>query len=134
MSNARDFGDPVTLVYGHYMPDESYFTQLHRYKDEAYFEENRQVLLYTPDGNKEYRIVAAFETDDRNLLYQKDYTQPDVMQELLDWIEGQRGLEANVDMAGVDTADKLLVLSTCVQEVGGNGRLLVFAQLLDQEE
>ena len=56
------------------------------------------------------------------------------MQELLGWIEGQRGLEANVDMAGVDTADKLLVLSTCVQEVGGNGRLLVFAQLLDQEE
>ncbi len=131
MSNERDFSDHVTVIYGHYMPDESYFTQLHRYKSREYFDENRQVLLYTPLGNMEYEIIAAFETDNRNILYQKDYSQPTVKQELLDWVAGQQGEEACVNLDDVTTDDTFLVLSTCVQLVGGDGRLLVFARRLE---
>lgn len=129
MSNPDDFSAPVMVAYGHYMPDETYFTHLHRYKEAAYFDKNKEVLIHLPGSLIRYEIVAAFLTGNDNILYEKDYTNKEDMEELLSWIENQPE-GANLNMEGVTPKDRLLVLSTCTKE-GGDGRYLVVAKLVE---
>ncbi len=132
MSNAPDFSSPVTVAYGHYTPDETHFTQLHKYEDRDFFDTNKAVYVYTPGHQQTYEVVAAFLADDRNVLFQKDYSTPDGMQEFIDWMAGTRGLEANINLDGVTAADKFLMLSTCTQEAYHDGyRYVVVAKLVN---
>lgn len=132
MINAADFSDPVTLMYGHVMPDDTIFSQLHLFKDPAFFEENRTMTLYLPENCYTYEIFAAFPHDASNLLYEKDYTDPAAFESLLEYIEKQAKNapdESNVDMDGITPTDKLLLLSTCDNE--GASRYLVAARLAE---
>lgn len=54
------FSTPVTVLYGHNMKDGSMFHPLLSYRDEEYFKENPYFTIYTPDGEKTYRVFSAF--------------------------------------------------------------------------
>ncbi len=131
MSNPDDFFAPLTVLYGHYMPDESLFTQLHNYEDSGFFEKNRRVKIFTPLHQFNYNVVAALAIDDRNILYGKDYAKPADMQEFIDWIGGTKDIGANLDMEGLAAGDKFLVLSTCMQLADSDDRYIVVAKLED---
>ncbi len=131
MSNAADFSDPVTLIYGHVMPDGTIFSQLLRYKDPDFFAQNREMALHLPGGLHTYEIFAAFPHDDSNFLYEKDYTDPAAFAALLDYIaqkESGAPEESNLASVAVTPADKLLLLSTCDNE--GPSRYIVAGKLV----
>ncbi len=134
MFNGNNVVSPVTVLYGHYTMDDTFFAQLHNYRDEEFFDENPDVFLYTPDMNYKYEIVAAFVNDNYSLMYEKDYSQAEQMQGLFDHIETMAAADdtANLNMDDVSVDDNLLVLSTCM-EVGGSGdnRYVVVAKLVD---
>ncbi len=133
MINAADFSDPVTVLYGHFMPDDTIFSQLHLFKDPDFYAENRTVTLYLPDNCHTYEVFAAFPHDESNLLYEKDYTDPAVFEGLLDYIEQQAEDapgESHVGTEGITAGDKLLLLSTCDNE--GASRYLVAARLVEK--
>lgn len=48
-----------TLLYGHHMKNGSMFAQLEKFKDETFFEKNREILLYLPDRELHLRTIAA---------------------------------------------------------------------------
>ncbi len=133
MVNATDFQDPVTVIYGHVMPDDTIFSQLHLYKDADFFAANRTITLYLPDNGYTYEVFAAFPNDASNLLFEHDYTNNVQFEGLLAAIE-QKAEDApndtNVDMDGVTAGDKLLLLSTCDNE--GQSRYIVAARLIDR--
>ena len=78
-----------------------------------------------------YEVVAALTIGEENLLYEKDYRDPAVMQAFLDWLAENPAPDLNLNLDGVSVDDRFLVLSTCVQEVGGDSRYIVVARLAE---
>ena len=57
--NSKDFEDPNTVIYGHNMKNGSMFQNLHNYQDRDFFDNNRDVIIYTPDAIRHYKIFIS---------------------------------------------------------------------------
>ena len=113
--NKRDFTDPVTVLYGHDMSNGSMFQNLHLYEDRAFFEKNKDVIIYLPDRVLHYKIFAAYNYDDRHLLLANDnFTDPFVLDKFQQEILAQQSMTGFVDQNTVLNKDShILTLSTC---------------------
>ncbi len=133
MQNSDDMLVNVGVLYGHYTPDDTYFTQLHNYEDPTYFAENPDMYLYTPSRQEKFEVVAAFFTDNRNILYDRNYNDPEQLQEFIDWLGNSGDEAANLNLEGLLPTDRFLVLSTCVAEEGGETeRYIVVGKMVEQ--
>lgn len=132
MGNPVDFSYPVTVVYGHYTPDETHFTQLHKYEDPEYFAANPELYVYLPGVEQSYEIVAALLIGDENILYNKDYTDTTTMKEFLVWLKDTKDPKANLNLDKAGPNDHYLVLSTCTQsKYWSDQRYVVVARLVE---
>lgn len=132
--NSKDFEDPNTVIYGHNMKNGSMFRTLHNYEDRSFFDENREVLIYTPDAIRHYEIFAAYVYDNRHLLLNFDFEDPDVYQRYLDDIFSMRDMQSFVDTSmNVTARDKIITLSTCYKGISER-RYLVQAVLVSIEQ
>ena len=113
--NKRDFTDPVTVLYGHDMSNGTMFQNLHSYRDRAFFDKNREVLIYLPDKVLHYRVFAAYDTNDDHLLLSNDnFTDPAVFYSFMQDILTQRSISGFVDQeTKLDLDSRILTLSTC---------------------
>lgn len=112
--NHTDMEDPNTVIYGHDMRNGSMFQNLLNYQDRTFFDENREVIIYTPDAIRHYKIFAAYLYDDRHLLQSFNFYNTDVYRQYLDSIFSIRDMSACIDTSvEVDTDDKIITLSTC---------------------
>lgn len=127
--NRKDFKDSVTVLYGHNMKHGGMFTSLHEFEDKAFFEENSQVLIYTPAGTFTYEIFAAAEFSDALIPYEYDFSSPSEVQRYLDDVGGCKGNFR--ETAKVSKEDNILTLSTCYSGREEN-RLLVEAVLVEE--
>ena len=109
MANATDFCDPVTVMYGHQAPEDAMIT---------------------------YKIIAAYQYDDRHILNSYDFSDPQVRADyyarLLDpasmLVNMREGVQLSAD-------DRILQLSTCMDAVSrDNTRYLVTGVLVDVQE
>jgi len=127
--NKLDFSDAHTVLYGHNMRDGSMFAGLHAFEDNTFFEEHREIEVYTEDAVRTYKIFAAYGYDDRHLLKSFDCRNQDAYRSYLEEIKEQRSIEANIDTEmEITTDDRILTLSTC-HRAGDNSRYLVQAVL-----
>lgn len=132
--NSKDFKDPNTVIYGHNMRNGSMFQGLHEYMDRAFFDENREVLIYLPDKILHYEIFAAYLYDDRHLLESFDFEDEDVFEAYLNRIFSIRDMNSFIDTDMEVTAeDKIITLSTCYSNES-NQRYLVQAVLVSIDE
>lgn len=112
--NAKDFSDPNTVLYGHNMKNGSMFASLHKFSDRTFFDENREILIYTPDHIYHYEIFAAYTFDNRHLLNAVDTKDPEEFQKYLKEIYSIRAMDAFfLEEPIVTKEDKILTLSTC---------------------
>ncbi len=131
--NAKDFSDPVTVMYGHNMKNGSMFAGLHRYGDSEYMESHPYVYMYTEDKLYVYEIFASYEHSDEHLLYGKDYTDESVFEGYINKIHDLHSMGTVVrEDVEVTTQDRLLTMSTCISTKPKN-RFLVQAVLLNGE-
>ena len=132
--NNTDFEDPNTVIYGHDMRNGSMFKGLLDYRDKTFFDQNKEVLIYTPDAIRPYKIFAAYPYDSRHLLRSFDFTDKEVYQQYLYRIFAIRDMNASIDTtAQVGTDDKILTLSTCYANQP-DMRFLVQAVLVSIEQ
>ncbi len=131
--NKRDFTDPVTVLYGHDMNNGSMFQNLHYYEDRAFFEKNKDVIIYMPDKVLHYKIFAAYNYDDRHLLLANDnFKDPYVYDKFLQEILAQQSMTGFVDQNTELTREsRILTLSTC--NAYENQRYLVQCLLMNPE-
>lgn len=111
--NARDFSDPVTVLYGHNMINGSMFAGIKKFSDRQFFEKHDTVYVFTPEQRLTYRIVSYYESDNKNILQHYDFFQK---QELLEDYqkvikEAKNGFVRQKISLGA--ADRILTLSTC---------------------
>lgn len=132
--NSTDFEDPNTVIYGHDMKNGSMFQNLLEYQDKDFFDENREVLIYTPDAIRHYKIFAAYLYDDRHLMESFDFNIKSIYQAYLDSIFSMRNMNAQIDTtAEIGTDDKIITLSTCYGNQSDK-RFLVQAVLVSIEK
>ncbi len=131
-TNSKDFTDPVTVLYGHHMLDNSMFSTLYYFRDQKFFDDNEFFYIYTPGHILTYRIVSAHQYDERHILNSFDFSKESVFQEYLDEISNPRFMLADV-REGIEltTDDRIVTLSTCIS--GGSMRYLVQGVLIDDQ-
>lgn len=130
--NKKDFSDPVTVLYGHHMLDDSMFSNLHYFMDQQFFQDNEYFYIYTPGHILTYQIVSAHEYDERHILNSFDFSNERVFRDYLDYIMAPRTMVANVrDSVVLTTQDRIVTLSTCTE--GGSARYLLQGVLINDE-
>lgn len=131
--NTMDFQDAVTMVYGHNIKDGLMFATLHYFEDPAFFADNDKFYIYAPGHIYTYRIVSAFTTDDRHVLYRYGYFQTyDQLREFEQEVLDPHSLQQNTREIALDDSSKLVVLSTCnTGALEENGRYLVCGVMTD---
>lgn len=124
--NNRGFLDTNTVLYGHNMSDGTMFAQLHNYREEAFFDENRYVFLYTPQQEVYvYDIFAAYESGNEHILYTYNFVSEAGYQEYLDKVFGVRDMGAQFrDGVQVGIQNHILTLSTCIADKPDNRYLV----------
>lgn len=132
--NSKDFEDPNTVIYGHNMKNGSMFQNLHNYQDRDFFDNNRDVTIYTPDAIRHYKIFAAYLYDNRHILESFDFSDPWVYKQYLNQIFSIRDMNSFIDTdTEVGVEDKIITLSTCYG-TQHNVRYLVQAVLVSIEK
>lgn len=115
--NSTDFSDPQTVIYGHNMRDGTMFSDLHKYEEQEFFDENKYVYIYTEDMVYVYRIFAAYQTNNAHQLLNFDFSKKE---NLLTYLENVRALGSELKIFDDDVVfsedDQVLTLSTCVMK------------------
>ncbi len=130
--NAQDFSDPHTVLYGHtnFTDDGDMFTELTAFLDSDYFAEHTEIIIYLPTEELHYEIFAFYKWTDEHLLYNYRTTDEDLFQSYLTKVLSINSTSSNINSdADLTSSDKILTLSTCVEE-GGSERYLLQAVLV----
>lgn len=126
MINAKDFSDPITVIYGHDMLDGSYFGDLKNYVDRAFFDTYRDLFIYLPDRQLQYQIIAEVVHDDSLISNAHDLKDPNsvpsFIQECMGIQEAQNQFAQDMN---VTPEDRLITLSTCIGDRPNNRRLII---------
>lgn len=111
--NQPDFTDQNTVIYGHYMNNDTMFAALFGYKKQAFFEEHPTFLILTPE--QEYRVeifagyVASVDDPSWNISFssQEEYQQ---------WLNAACQRSAFTSGVTPSADDAVVTLSTCSYE------------------
>lgn len=133
MVNAKDFSDPITVIYGHDMLDGSYFGDLKNYIDRGFFDTYRDMFIYLPERQLEYKIIAEVVHDDMLISATHDLKDPDSVVAFIQELQGipEPQNQFAEDMT-VTPEDRLVTLSTCIGDRPNNRRLIV-AKLVNEK-
>ncbi|WP_394922854.1 class B sortase [uncultured Robinsoniella sp.] len=127
--NSKDFTDPVTILYGHNMKNGDMFGELHKYEDKSFFEDNKEIYIYTKYKKLTYHIFATVLFDNRHLIESYDFSKEDIFLQYIRDIVDVNDMRSHVDKnISIVKTDKILTLSTC-HGMGSSYRYLLLAVL-----
>lgn len=136
--NKTDFSDPVTLIYAHDSDKgpSVLFHDLHLFEDKDFFEDNSEMTIYTVGHILTYKIIAAYEYDDRHILNSFDFSNPTVLQEYYNSVLNPTSLRSNVRSGEkLDaSSNRIVQLSTCMlDQWHGPNRYIVTGVLVNDQ-
>lgn len=133
--NSLDFTDPVTVIYGHNNSNGAMFATLHYFENADFFAENDTFYIYTPSSILTYRIVSAYEYDNRHIMNSFDFQNESTLVSYFDSVIHPTSLIANVrEGVSLSPTDRIVQLSTCMTEANRhNNRYLVTGVLVDEQ-
>lgn len=128
--NTKTFDDPVTIIYGHAMIDDSMFGSLDYLADQQFFNDNPLVTIETLEHRYEYEIMAAHPYTDDHLFHNFQLGTRSGLNQYLDTLKERvetyggayRQLPIDSDQ------DRVLILSTC-DAASDSHRYVVTAKL-----
>ena len=133
--NSKDFSDPLTIIYGHNMTNKTMFGTLKDiYSSQEGLDEHSTIKIYLPEEELDYTVFACVPYDDRHILKNYDFSDPDIFTSFFYEIYSIRDMQAQfpseANAVSLTTSDKVLVLSTCITSTNSDSRYLVFAKLV----
>lgn len=115
--NNKNFNDRVTLIYGHNGYGDNFFTPLHKFAKEEFFNGHPYFYIYTPERKLTYQIISAFKYDDRHIMNSFNFADDEVFgefqQDLLNPSSALKNVRSQLDKP-LDENSKIVVLSTCI--------------------
>lgn len=96
-NNYSDYTDPDTVIHGGAAAGQVLHSVL-RYEDSEVYDANRQIYVYTPDGQViAYTIFAAYAADTEDILANHDCTDYDSFSSYVSSIYAIRSMGAHLD-------------------------------------
>lgn len=113
--NTKTFNDPVTILYGHAIVDESMFGSLDYFADREFFQNHSLITIDTLDYRYEYDIVAAHPYTDDHLFHRFQLGMRSGIKQYLDTLmERVETYGGAYRQLAIDSDhDRVLILSTC---------------------
>lgn len=126
--------DPLTtnlIIHGHNMRSGAMFGRLTDYEQQDFYEDHKQMILYTEECQRNYEVIAVF----RSQVFKKTDTvfkfykffQADTQEEFDDFYSNIKEMSLYDTGVTAEFGDHFLTLSTCVYHVE-QGRLVVVAK------
>lgn len=126
--------DPLTtnlIIHGHNMKSGAMFGTLTDYEKESFYQEHKNIILYTEECQRNYEIIAVF----RSQVYKKTdqvfkfykFFQAENQEEFDDFYQNIKALSLYDTGVTAEFGDHFLTLSTCVYHVE-QGRFVVVAK------
>ena len=132
--NHKDFGDPVTVLYGHNMRNGGMFATLHKFKDPKFFKKHKKMYVYQPKRRLTYKVYSTFTYDDRHIMNSFDFNDAKVLKEFQKMTLKPKAFDKNIRKhTSLDANSKILILSTCTNGAS-NTRYLVIGVLINDEQ
>lgn len=114
LANKTDFSDPVTVLYGHNLIQGTMFSTLHYFENEEFFNSHDELYVYTDGHILTYRVIAAYQYDNRHILNSFNFADAAVVQDYFNSVLHPDSLVKNVrEGAELSANDKIVQLSTC---------------------
>ena len=121
------FTDQVNILHGHHMRNKSMFGGLDSYKSEEYYRAHPVLQLYTPGGDHEVVIFAAFTVSGSSFGYPTGFAAEGEFEDFVRACRDQSAFRTEVE---VQWGDRLLVLSTCAYNFTG-ARFIVVGKIME---
>lgn len=126
--------DPLTtnlIIHGHNMRAGTMFGTLTDYESEDFFQEHREVILYTKECRRNYEVIAVF----RSQVFKKSqkvfkfykFFQADTQEEFDDFYGNIMELSLYDTGVTAEFGDRFITLTTCSKHVE-QGRFVVVAK------
>lgn len=126
--NSPVFADDVTILHGHHMRSGAMFGDLDEYEREAYYLEHPMMRLYTPAGDYDVAIFAAYSVDGATFAYPTVFSGREGFEAFLHRARTRSYFQTDVE---VEYGDRILMLSTCAYAYE-NERFLVVGKILEE--
>lgn len=137
LANKTDFSDPVTVLYGHNMNSGGMFATLHYFENKEFFDSHQDMYIYTDGHIYTYKVIAAYQYDNRHILNSFNFADTAVTQQYFDSVLNPNSLVMNV-REGVQLSaesDKIVQLSTCTGDANRLvRRYLVTGELVSDQQ
>lgn len=130
VANQPDFSDEVSILHGHHMRSGAMFGDLDLYEEEAYYKEHPMMRLYTPQGDYDVAIFAAYSVDGSTFAYPTNFTGEEGFNEFYHRATTRTPYKTGVEVA---YGDRMLMLSTCAYAYEYE-RYLVVGKILEPQE
>lgn len=119
-----------TVIYGHGRTDQVMFGSLEKTLEESWYtnEENQIIKLSTPNKNSLWQIISIYTIPSESYYLTHTFENKKSYQKFIDTMLSRSKYDFGVD---VTTKDKLLTLSTCLDNNGN--RIVVQAKLIKEE-
>ena len=133
--NSRSFEDAVQLLYGHNSIDGKeriMFSDLKKYEEAAFFENNREGVLLSPDGVWKLHIFAFLVSPSgEDLIFDPEYAAAN-RSLLLDYV-GDHALQLDPEILTAlrGGSGKILTMTTCTDVRDSDERRVVLAWMED---
>ena len=129
--NKSDFSDDNTVLYGHNVKSGKLFQNLHKLKEQSFYDEVNTIELETSNGPKKYLIFSVYKTNPEYQYKTPNYSSIENKHGFIEEILNKslinpaklKNLEINLNDVLFDDDVKVITLSTC--ETGGKERLVV---------
>ena len=125
--NLINFQSDNTIIYGHGRLDKTVFGSLKNALDKTWQGnlENYVIWISTPNENLVYQIFSIYTIDKESYYIKSSFSST---KEKQDWIKTMKSRNITNQDTPVDENDKILTLSTCLNNNGG--RIVVQAKLI----
>lgn len=129
-SNTGSFREAVNILHGHHMRSGSMFGRLVDYRKEEYFQTHPIIRLYTPAGDFDVAVFAAYSVNGYNFGYPTFFEDEAAFNKFI-----RRAFSATPYETGVEVhfGDRVLMLSTCAYSYIGE-RYIVLGKIIEPEE
>jgi sortase B len=110
--SSRDFSDDNSIIYGHSVEGGGMFTDLKKFADASFFEENPYYYFLTEEQNYRVEIMVFAQTTEQSALYYTSFgdEKEEVISKMYKYADNSREVDVN--------GYKLLTLSTCNLDYG----------------
>lgn len=129
-TNAPDFTDRNSALYGHHMNDGSMFAALSDWQNNDAFNQHRDIYLLTPQGNYRLKSFALVKTTGTDAVVQTTFSSDDSYRSYIQDKLDRSVVTQQGDVLGVGDIKQSMMFATC-EYSQSDGRAVLFASVVE---